>query len=33
LLSIGVTGIYIGKIFIQVKSRPLFIVEETTNKD
>jgi len=30
LLSIGITGVYINKIFTQVKNRPLFIVEETT---
>lgn len=30
LMSIGVTGIYIGKIFTQVKNRPLFLVEELT---
>jgi dolichol-phosphate mannosyltransferase len=28
LLSIGTTGIYIGKIFEQVKRRPLYLVEE-----
>jgi len=28
LISIGITGIYIGKIFIQVKDRPLYIIEE-----
>lgn len=31
LLSIGVTGIYIGKIFMQVKERPLYIIEEKIN--
>ena len=29
LMSIGVTGIYIGKIFNQVKDRPLYIVDES----
>jgi dolichol-phosphate mannosyltransferase len=28
IISTGVTGLYIGKIFSQVKRRPLFIVEE-----
>jgi dolichol-phosphate mannosyltransferase len=28
IISTGVTGLYIGKIFSQVKGRPLFIVEE-----
>jgi glycosyltransferase involved in cell wall biosynthesis len=31
LMSIGVLGIYIGKIFEQVKDRPLFIVEQEVN--
>lgn len=31
LLSIGITGIYIGKIFEQTKNRPLYIVEKITN--
>ena len=31
LMSIGVAGIYIGKIFEQVKNRPLFIIEEELN--
>jgi len=30
LLSIGVLGEYIGKIYLEVKRRPRFIVEETT---
>jgi dolichol-phosphate mannosyltransferase len=28
LLSLGVTGLYVGKIFGQVKQRPLFVVDE-----
>jgi dolichol-phosphate mannosyltransferase len=28
LLSLGVTGLYVGKIFSQVKGRPLYIVDE-----
>ena len=31
LMSIGITGIYIGKIFEQVKQRPLYFVEQTVN--
>jgi polyisoprenyl-phosphate glycosyltransferase len=31
LISIGVAGIYIGKIFQQVKERPLFIVDHVIN--
>ena len=30
IVSTGVTGLYIGKIFSQVKYRPLFIVEDET---
>ena len=28
IVSTGVTGLYIGKIFQQVKNRPLFLVDE-----
>ena len=28
IISLGVTGLYVGKIFGQVKERPLFIVDE-----
>ncbi len=31
LMSIGITGIYIGKIFEQVKDRPLFLIEKKIN--
>lgn len=31
LMSVGVLGIYIGKIFEQVKERPLFLVEKAVN--
>jgi len=31
LMSLGVTGIYIGKIFDQVKNRPLYIVDKKIN--
>lgn len=31
LMSIGITGVYIGKIFEQTKNRPLFIVDEKIN--
>ena len=33
LLSIGIIGEYIGKIFIEVKNRPLYIVDEKVNLD
>jgi len=32
LISLGVVGIYIGKIFDQVRGRPLYIVERTLNE-
>lgn len=28
IMSLGVTGLYVGKIFSQVKERPLFVVDE-----
>lgn len=31
LLSIGILGVYISKIYREVKGRPLYIVESTTN--
>lgn len=31
LFSIGVMGIYVGKVFDQVKRRPLYLVQETVN--
>ncbi len=31
LMSIGIAGIYIGKIFEQTKARPLYIIEEKIN--
>lgn len=33
LLVLGIVGLYIGKIFEQVKGRPSFIVSETRNAD
>lgn len=30
-MMLGVTGIYIGKIFDRVKGRPTFIVDEIIN--
>ncbi|MCW2993277.1 MAG: glycosyl transferase family 2 [Conexibacter sp.] len=30
VISTGVTGIYVGKVFDQVKGRPLFVVDQTT---
>lgn len=32
LLSIGITGAYIGKIYLETKARPRFIVDEYLNK-
>jgi len=32
LMSIGVIGVYIGKIFSQVKNRPTFIISEEINR-
>jgi dolichol-phosphate mannosyltransferase len=31
LLSLGVVGLYVGRIFEQVKHRPIFVVRETRN--
>ena len=31
--SIGMTGLYIGKIFDEVKHRPLYIIQDTTFQD
>lgn len=31
LASIGIVGLYVGKIFEQVKSRPLFVIDEEIN--
>jgi glycosyltransferase involved in cell wall biosynthesis len=33
LLSIGVLGEYVGKIYLETKQRPRFIVQETTSKN
>jgi polyisoprenyl-phosphate glycosyltransferase len=33
IVSTGVTGLYIGKIFTQVKDRPLFVVDRTVNAE
>jgi dolichol-phosphate mannosyltransferase len=30
IISTGITGIYVGKVFDQVKGRPLFVVDRTT---
>ena len=32
IISTGVTGLYVGKVFDQVKERPLFVVDETTGE-
>ena len=31
ILSLGVTGLYVGKIFGQVKERPLYVVDDELN--
>ena len=31
LMSLGIVGIYIGKIFEQTKDRPLYLIDETIN--
>jgi hypothetical protein len=33
IISTGVTGLYVGKVFEQVKERPLYIVDETTGQE
>ena len=33
MLCLGVIGEYIGKIYFEVKRRPRYIIEETTNND
>ena len=33
ITSIGVTGLYIGRVFEQVKGRPLYVVAETTDSE
>lgn len=33
LFSVGVVGMYIGRIFIEIKGRPIYIVKETVNVD
>lgn len=33
LLMMGIIGLYIGKIFDQVKQRPIYIVMETVNAE
>jgi len=31
LANLGVIGLYLGKVFHEVKDRPLFVVKETVN--
>jgi dolichol-phosphate mannosyltransferase len=33
IISTGITGIYVGKVFDQVKGRPLFVIDRTTWTD
>ena len=28
IISVGLTGLYLGKVFEQVKGRPLFVIDE-----
>ena len=30
IFTLGIVGIYVGKIFDQVKKRPLYVIDETT---
>ncbi len=32
IVSTGVTGLYIGRVFEQVKGRPLYVVDEVAQK-
>ena len=31
LMSLGIIGIYIGKVFEQTKERPLYLIDKTIN--
>ena len=31
LVALGVTGLYVGRIFEETKGRPLYVVKETVN--
>ncbi len=33
IISLGVVGLYVGRIFDQVKGRPLFVVDEQIDGD
>jgi polyisoprenyl-phosphate glycosyltransferase len=33
IVSTGLTGLYVGKIFVQVKDRPLYVIEETAAQE
>ena len=33
LLALGIIGEYIGKIFLEVKARPRFIIQDFINKE
>jgi hypothetical protein len=32
IISLGVTGLYVGKIFGQVKDRPLYVVDSVVGR-
>jgi dolichol-phosphate mannosyltransferase len=33
IISTGIAGLYIGKIFDQVKGRPLYVIAETSDRE
>jgi Na+/H+ antiporter NhaC len=33
LLSIGIIGEYVGKMYLETKARPRYIIQERTNKE
>jgi dolichol-phosphate mannosyltransferase len=33
MMAIGILGLYLGKVFEQVKGRPLYIIEKQLNGD
>ena len=33
IISTGVTGLYIGRVFSEVRERPLFVIDRTTGDE
>ena len=33
LINLGILGIYVGKVFEEIKNRPTYIISETTFQD